>query len=231
MNILIVEDEPPIARSIQKACESILGDRNPRFIITHTLSQASRHMENETFDLCLLDLNLSGEDGFELLKRFTASLYTIIISAYSEKAVTAYEFGVIDFVPKPFKTERLKKAIDRLFQRSHDHSSRAQYMVIPKGNENHLIPVSEIGHFRAARYLIEIHLLSGKTEFLEKPLNQLEKILPSHFLRIHRSCIVDLNQIRSIRHQAGGRYQAVLKNGNILPVNRKQYKKLKKSRM
>lgn len=229
MRVLIVEDEPPIATSIQNTCETILKDRNPSFQIAHTLPAAIKNMEEESFDLCLLDLNLSGDDGFELLKQFTASLYTIIISAYSERAITAYEYGVIDFVPKPFKADRIKKAIDRFFQRSHNHSSKAQFIVIPWQKENRLVPISEIGYFKSARYLIEVHLLSEKVELVEKPLNQLEKILPSHFIRIHRSCIVDINQIESIRHHLGGKYRATLKNGDILPVNRQQYKLLKKA--
>ena len=109
---LIVEDEPPIASSIKQSLDTILKGNDPEFYITHTLREAMTLAENKNFDLCFLDLNLSGESGFDLLNKFTSSFYTIIISAYSEKAIEAYEYGVIDFVPKPFHLERLKKLLD-----------------------------------------------------------------------------------------------------------------------
>ena len=226
MKILIVEDEPPIALSIRNSCEAILKENAPKYTIVHTLKEAMYYAENARFDICLLDLNLSGADGFELLKKFTASFYTIIISAYSEKAVEAFEYGVLDFVPKPFHNDRLKKAFGRYFQRSHNFSSKAQYIVVHKQAENQLLSLSDILYFKSVRYLIEIHLLSGQVELIEKPLNQLETILPENFIRIHRSYIVDFTHLQVLKHHMGGRYMARLSTGESIPVSRGQYKML-----
>lgn len=227
MKILIVEDEPPIALDIKDLCEEILKDLKVEFTLAYTLTDAITLVEQQSFDLCLLDLNLSGEDGFDLLKRFTARFYTIIISAYSEKAIRAFEYGVLDFVPKPFSRNRLRQALDRYFERNHDYSAKAQYLIVYKQNAYHLVPVGEIIYFRASRYLVEIHLKSGKVELIEKSLNALGQTLPPRFLRIHRSFIVDREMITDFKHHRGGRYQVTLRNGEKLPVNRQQYRQMK----
>ena len=92
MHILIVEDEARIARRLERMCCAILGDSAASVTLAGTLSEAMALIINNPVDLLLLDLNLSGDDGFELLRQAVAgSFHTIIISAYKEQAITAFE--------------------------------------------------------------------------------------------------------------------------------------------
>ena len=117
MRILIVEDESSIAQRIQRMVAEATKQKAV-IKMAYTVDQASLYLKENVIDLLLLDLNLNGKSGFELLQQAVAgSFHTIIISAYKEKAIEAFEYGVLDFVSKPFTQERLQKAIERFEQK------------------------------------------------------------------------------------------------------------------
>jgi len=118
------------------------------------------------------------------------------------------------------QTRRLEKKLE-------EYKHKTEYLVYRERNENHLISVHKIRFFKADRYIIEMHIQQSETQLVEKPLNQLESILPNHFLRIHRSYIVNLNFVESYRYTSGGMYEIQLKDGNVLPVSRSRTKELK----
>ena len=110
-----------------------------------------------------------------------------------------------------------------------EQKKKVQFIVYRKQNENHLISVENVRFFKAERFLIEVHLQNGEVELLEKPLNQLEEILPEHFMRIHRSYIVNLRYVTSYKYVSGGAYEMLLKDGLVLPISRYRVKHLKES--
>ncbi|MFH1197112.1 MAG: LytTR family DNA-binding domain-containing protein [bacterium] len=227
MRILILEDEPPIADYIKASTIALLRDKVKSIDVLYTLEEANDFLKTNKIDLCLLDLNLSGEDGFEILKKFTSmSFHTIIISAHTELAIKAYEYGVIDFIPKTLKIDRLKLAFDRYMGLASGTES-AKYLVTRKNNKNILIPIDEVIYLKADRYLVEAHLLNEKIEIIDKPLNNLENILPQKMFRIHRSFIVNLDFIQSFEHTGHSNYELKLKSGFKLPISRSRYKLLK----
>ena len=78
------------------------------------LDDAEEHLVENEVDVLLLDLNLQGHDGFELLKNQVAkAFHTVVISAYGEKALEAFDYGVLDFIEKPFEAERLLLLVER----------------------------------------------------------------------------------------------------------------------
>ncbi len=226
MRILIVEDEPPIADYIERCTRSLLNDRIRRIDVVHTLDEADFILRKRRVDLCLLDLNLSGTDGYDLLKTaMSMPFLSIIISAHIERAVEAFEFGVIDFVPKPFTVERLQKAFDRYLEIS-AAPVHAKYLAYRLGHENRLLETRDVSYFKATRVFVEAYLHDGRKVLLDKHLNQLEQVLPDRFFRIHRSYIVNLDHIGSYLHTGASRYRMVLKDGTVLPVSRFRYRAL-----
>src|SRR5688572_31129759 len=112
MKILIVEDEPVLAQRLARFCREILGGQLESLRVASMFSEASARLDESPIDLLLLDLNLHGRDGMQLLASSVAgSFHTIIVSANTEQALRAFEYGVIDFVPKPFSRERLEQAL------------------------------------------------------------------------------------------------------------------------
>ncbi len=227
MRILIVEDEPPNAEYLESCICDILDRKIRNIHISLTQDEAFEYLKNHTIDLCFLDLNLSGEDGYDILKR-TVSMpfHTIIVSAHTERAIEAFEYGVIDFIPKPYNIERLRQAFERYFGRA-EIPGQIKYLVFRKRNEHILLAVENIAFFKAVRYLVEAHLENGKAEYLDKPLNRLEQILPKYFVRIHRSYIVNLHFVEAFLHKNSSRYQVRLKGGEDLPLSRTRSRNFK----
>lgn len=229
MKIVIIEDEPLIAREIADYTSEILKDNLKLCKIFYTYEEASEYLATETIDLCLLDLNLNGVSGFEILKNtLVKSFHTIIISARTEQALEAFKYGVLDFIPKPLTRERLREGFDRFNSRVAVGKNEIQHLVVRKHNSNHMISISEILYFEAKDSLVKMHLRGGKHEFIEKSLNRLNQILPGKYIRTHRSYIVNINEIVQYRHKGGGVYELELKTNEKLPLSPTAYKTLQK---
>lgn len=228
MRILIVEDEAIAARGLEKLVREIIGKEIISLKIEKTLLGAECILEEEVIDLVFLDLNLNGKLGFDLLKNISAeSFFTIIVSGATEKAIQAFEFGVLDFVAKPVSKERLKKALQKLSS-IRVNSKLTKFLSIKKNDKSEIIPIKEINFIQGKNKETLIHKKDLKTEIHKKTLDALSKILPSHFFRIHKSYLVNLRETKFLSSLGAGKYSLELKNGKILPVSRSIYANLKK---
>lgn len=228
MKILIVEDEPPIAEHIERCLRRLLAPGAPRVRLAFTLEEARDRLRAEPFDLCLLDLNLSGSSGYDLLQEALAlPPRVIIVSAHAEQAITAFEYGVVDFVPKPFTLERLGKALERARARR-PGPGRAKYLAYRLGRESRLLEVAAVAYFKGARVFVEARLRDGGRVLLEKHLNRLELVLPPSFLRVHRSYIVAIDLIDRFGRGPSSQPFLRLKDGTLLPVSRRRYPALRR---
>ncbi len=227
MKILIVEDEAVTARRLERMLREALGSKIHSLMLKESLIESEEFLFDHPIDLLMLDLNLNGENGFELLKTAAAGAFkTIVVSGNPERAIEAFDFGVIDFIPKPFDTERLQKALDRL--ESHSRSTQsAKYLSIRKFGKMELIPIDQVLFFQGSGDYVEVHLKNGRVELHTKTLEALENLLPEPFERIHKSYIADLREMLQIRLYGGGKYELELKNGKRLPISRMKYKELK----
>jgi two-component system, LytTR family, response regulator LytT len=228
MRILIVEDEPLIADEIKMLSLQLLKNEIKNVDITYTITKAKEYIKNNQIDLLLLDLNLNGKNGFEILKDMvTENFHSIIISAHIERAVEAFEYGVLDFVPKPITKARLLQAFNRFLGKNVSNNNKLRYIVIKKNNSHTLIDFKDILYFESKRYIVEVHLKNEKKYIIDKSLNHLEQLLPNNFLRIHRSYIIDINELNYYKHIGGGVYNVCLKNNLFLPLSPQKYKELK----
>jgi len=229
MNIVIVEDEPVIAQRIQRQVVEILVEWQPKLIWFDNFDDAQSHLSEKPIDLLLLDLNLHGSDGFELLKTISAeAFHTIIISAYSEQAIKAFEFGVLDFVAKPFNLKRLTQALARFTDKdSHVTASHTKQLAVKKPTGIHLIEIRNLSYVKADGHYTELHLVDETSHLHDKPIDKLAKLLPDNFVRIHRSYITNILHIKSLKISSGGSYQVILTNNGELPVSRGRYSELK----
>ena len=228
MRILIVEDEAVAARGIEKQLRNILGDSIESLKIQHSLTASEIFLQDYPIDLLFLDLNLNGEDGFELLKTAVAgSFHTIIISANTDRAIDAFQFGVIDFVPKPVIEKRLRQAIDRYNNTASNPVEPLKYLSVKKDDRVLLIDIEDILYLEGFDNYVKIHLKNGEIEQHRKTLSLLETILPNHFKRIHKSYILDFREVSNFVVRAGSKYYVELKNKLILPLSRIKYKELR----
>jgi two-component system response regulator LytT len=220
MRILIVEDEPLVRQRLLRLCTELAGTR-ARFDAVADLEAAGDRLQRSVYDGLLLDLNLGGEDGFELLRRAVAGRYhCVVVSAHRDRALLAFEHGVLDFVPKPFSRERLGQALERLLDVGRYRSGSARYLGIWRAQGTALVELAEVVWIRADGDYSELRMRDGRSELHDKSLAALSTVLPTDFVRCHRSYLVNLRHIRSLHSGSGSRYWLVLGDGAELPVGR-----------
>ncbi|NTX01377.1 response regulator transcription factor [Myxococcus sp. CA051A] len=226
MRLLIVEDEPLAARRLARLCEQQLGPDAPPPRVCASLDEARELLAERTVDVLLLDLNLSGEDGFALLEEVAAGAFqTVVVSANTDQALRAFELGVLDFVPKPYTPERLALALARVGSRA---ATPLRALAVRKGGGVVLVPLDSVAYIQGAGDYTELVLRGGGTELSEKSLERLEQLLPADFFRIHRSYLIRVTDIRELISTEGSRTSVELRDGTRLPVGRSRVGVLRK---
>lgn len=226
MRILIVEDEPLVAQRLQREVAGFFGARMQRMVHCDTLAGTRSTLKEEQFDLVLLDLNLYGEDGFMLLDiTGPANFNTIVVSAYVERALTAFDVGVLDFVAKPFSSARLTQAFQRHLDSS--NKARSRKLLVRRLGDIELVEFNAISHIRANGHYSELVMADGGTRFHDQPLEKLLESLGDGFLRVHRSYAVNLAHVLRLKVGAGGRYGIETRFAQAIPVSRSLFPALK----
>lgn len=227
MRVLIIEDEARIAKRLHRMTTSFF-EQNSTISICDSVQKGMAYIENNEIDLLLLDLNLNGENGFDLLETVVSrSFHTIIVSAYTDKAITAFEYGVLDFVPKPFDELRLGQAFKRISNNIKATDEHLKFLAVKKAGNVKLIDIDDLLYIKGAGIYSELHLRNGNLELHDKSLESLTQLLPSCFERIHKSYLVSLGLAEKIIIQTGSKYGLLIKNGELLPIGRSKYKELK----
>jgi len=226
MRILIIEDEPLVAQRLQREVAAFFGGKARHVAHCDTLAGSCVLMHEEHFDLVLLDLNLQGEDGFKLLDTAgPAPFNTIVVSGHVERALTAFDVGVLDFVAKPFSQARLTQA----FQRHLDSAgnARTRKLLVRRLGDIELVEFSAISHVRADGHYAELMMVDGSTRFYDEPLDKLLESLGDDFMRVHRSYAVNLRHVVRLTIAAGGRYGVDTDFAKAIPVSRSLYPSVK----
>ncbi len=219
MRVLIVEDEPPIARRLARLLREVASAEIASIETRTTLADAQHALAGGDVDVVFLDLNLNGRDGFDLLVGATAgAFHTVVVSAHTERALEAFEVGVLDFVGKPFGADRLRTTLGRLRGARAEHPAAA--LAVRTAGRVDLVPVADVSYVRAAGAYAELVLRDGSVRLHGKPLDRLLAVLPASFERVHRSYLVRLDDVVRLRVQEGSRYAVVLASGEEIPVGR-----------
>ncbi|CAM2005610.1 LytR/AlgR family response regulator transcription factor [Acanthopleuribacter pedis] len=227
MHVLIVEDEWPIAEDLQDLIRELLGDKLSSIRIETTLDDGLDSLAERPVDLLFLDLNLHGRNGFDILKQAVACrFHTIIVSANTDRALEAFEYGVLDFVAKPYRAERLRQALARLDGAS-DAGRHLKFLTVRERAGLRMIPIDTLRFIQGAGVYSELHLKNGERVDCEKTLNRLAALLGDRALRIHKSYLVMRGEVRGLQTASGGKHDLILSDGCRLPVSRARYKDLK----
>ena len=225
--VVIVEDFPPVGRSLCRMLTELLPEAE--VALFETMDRARQHMERAEIHLLFLDLNLNGRDGFSLLRDCVArSFHTIVVSANTDRALEAFEYGVLDFVPKPVTRPRLEKALQRMEDPTGTgRAAQTRLFCVHKGGDLQLIDADRVDYIRGAGKYAELVLCGGGEALHDKSLEKLSVLLAPAYIRIHKSYLVAVCRIKSLRVHGGGKYEALLKSGVRLPVGRSRYAALR----
>ena len=229
MNILIVEDERIIAQRLERFVRNILGPGLHHLHASSSLMAAREQIHSQPPDLVFLDLNLKGKDGFELLQDAVAAAFqTVVVSAHTERAFEAFQHGVFDFIGKPFDEPRVAKTLNSYLSNQRGQSE-TRVLAVRKGSGLKLVPLEDIVFIKGANTYSELHLASGAMELHNKSLEQLGRVLPKDWLRVHKSYIVPSSRIQSWVSAEGSNYKVVLSGDVKIPVSRRRYIAFKQS--
>lgn len=233
LKALIVDDERLARKELRSMLDvfeeiSVIGEAS-------NLTDAAGLITSEKPEVVFLDIQLSSETGFDLLERVEKTFKIIFVTAFDEYAIRAFEVNALDYLLKPVNPLRLAKAIDKLTKDRAPNSNQLRKLeyddrlFIEIGERSKFLSVSLISHICASGDYSEIFTSGGEKFLLEKPLREWEERLPEkHFARIHRSTIVNLNEIDGIDTSFNRTLNIRLKHAtDVLPVSRRYAAKLK----
>jgi len=226
MKIAIVEDEYMVAKRLKRFVEQACKGQTYQINVFNTLADADEYLSEQTIDILFLDLNLQGQDGFELLKQqVSRSFHTIIVSANTHRAIEAFEIGVLDFIAKPFNFERVQKALQRT--QLSESRGKSQFLSYKKLGKIELLPIEQILYLKASGHYCEVITTASETILHDKSLDKLLLVLPENFIRIQRSYAVPQQSMQSIKSEEGSKYWLTLTNDDVLPIGRTRIKEVK----
>lgn len=195
-------------------------------------AEANNYLQTFSVDLIITDIMMEGGTGIDFIKGLTNQPLIVITSSHTEYAIEAYELNVIDFIAKPITEERFGKTIQKIKEYSNIKNSikleeqneisleNKDYFYIKDSSEFIKVHYNDILYMESLGNFTKIHVQTGKNPVCLVGLKQLETELPTDkFARIHRSFIVNIDQITSI-------FGDEIKIGEItLPIG-KTYKEL-----
>jgi two-component system LytT family response regulator len=240
----LIADDEPLAR--ERLRFLLAGDeeieiagecRNGREVVAA--------LKERAYDVLFLDIQMPGGNGFSVIEEL-GSVHmpiTVFVTAHNHYAVKAFDVRALDYLTKPVEPERLKAALERvkekissqnalmaqeqfklLLSALHDGArEKREYLkriVVPNGQKDSVVNVDEIEWIEAADYYSCLHV-GPKSLMLRETIKQLAETLdPGKFVRIHRSAIVNIGQVREILR--GGRSEGwvLLANGRRLKMSK-----------
>jgi len=166
-------------------------------------------LQREPVDLLFLDIEMPGINGLSLLKSLSNRPMVIFITAYRNYAVEGFDLDVLDYLVKPVSFERFVKAAGKAleyqrFKQKEDspNSNYPDYLFVHTEYQLTKVFIHEIAYIEGLRNYIRIHLTGSAKPLLSKlSLKAIEERLPAgKFARVHKSFIVLLDKISSIRN-------------------------------
>ena len=197
MKCLVVDDDPLTCDLVEGYLEQIGG--LDYCLKINDGSTALQLLAAESFDVVFLDLQLPGIDGVSLLKALSRDTPVIIISADDQFGAESYQFDVVDYLVKPLEFSRFAKAVLKLKTRSTDSPTPPDDALFLKDKTTiHRIDLARLRYIESQGNYASFVFEDGKPILSLITLSKLLTLLPDHFMRIHRSYIVNLHTIRQI---------------------------------
>jgi len=238
LRVLIADDEPLARRHLVQSLEQI--DNVELCAQCCNGQEALEAVEREKPDLLLLDIQMPGMSGFDLIRQLSTEYAqrVIFVTAYDKYAFKAFDLNALDYLLKPVTLSRLEEALSRYQQgafvsRTPGYRKKllASLESLPTAGDKATITVNDgiqhlvlevdlIDYVEAAGNYICIHY-EDEVHVIRKTLKSLmENLDESVFVRIHRSTIINTRQIKAIRPHINGEYMLTLGDDKRVKVSR-----------
>lgn len=232
MKVIIIEDEKPSARRLQRMLETL--DLKTNTMLHSVEESIAWFQENEHPDLIFLDIQLSDGLSFEIFESIDIKSAVIFTTAYDEYALQAFKLNSIDYLLKPIDDEDLEKAVAKYKTRlpkqqnvTLDFNDIKKLLINPiereykkrfsvkVGQHLKLINIDDIECFYSENKGTYLFTKEGRNYLLDTTLEQLENELePQQFFRINRKFFVNIKAIKDMVSYTNSRLQIKLNNYN-----------------
>ena len=209
---------------------------------------SSGHLSTAMSGSILVTEQMPNISGFEVVETIGVEELpeVVFVTAYDEFALRAFEINAVDYLLKPFDEARLKRAVEqakreirrqtpsreveeklrRLLKEVRSEPKYLKRIPVKSARDTTLVLTEEIDWISAAGHYLELHVGCEK-HLIREHLNRLEaKLDPEKFVRIHRSIIVNLDNIKSLHPLFNGDHLLILNNGQELNLSRTYHEKL-----
>ena len=255
LRVAIVDDEKPARDRLKRLLAAIAGLEIAGE--ASDVASAVELIDRERPDLCLLDVQMPGGDGFDVLRRAAHTPQIVFTTAFDHYAVRAFEVRSLDYLLKPVHKDRLHEAVERARRLTGPAASQPAAMLrlleeiraglpapaaepgaaraatplrIPakRGAKILLLDPADVVWFESENELVHARTPEGRA-MVGRPLGELEELLAGSFFRIHRGYLVNLSRVGAIVPEDGGTYRVVMKDEahTALPLSRRQAQKLR----
>jgi len=203
LNVLVIDDE----RLVRKDLISLLSAYDNVTVVgeAEDVPSAVKAIDRLNPDVIFLDIQMPGDSGFDLLEKNDVEAQIIFITAYDEYAIRAFEVNALDYLLKPVSPDRLAKALKRLDLKDQETFARTRRLdyhdrlFLMLGRHFKFLKVSTILTITAAGDYSEVLTSDGNKGLTLKSMKEWEARLPAqHFIRIHRSTIINMEFIERI---------------------------------
>ena len=239
---LIVDDELPARQRLIR----MLADIESVTVVgeAHDGLRAIELTEQLRPDLILLDIQMPGLSGFEVLEALAHPPLVIFVTAYDEYAIRAFEVNALDYLLKPFSRERLQRAIHRAQQSlTEEHGDAARFgallqslatqgcylnrLAVHDGDHIRVLDVQQVDWIEVADERVAIHV-GDQAYPVRRTLSELEARLdPASFFRTHRSAIVNLARVSEVIPWFKGSHKLRLSSGVEVDLSRARARALR----
>ena len=232
MKVIIIEDEKPSARRLQRMLNSL--DIKVETLLHSVKESIDWFQNNEHPDLIFLDIQLSDGLSFEIFDAVNITSAIIFTTAYDEYALQAFKLNSIDYLLKPIDDEELETAVNQYKTRmppqqsvtldfneikkmltnpiERDYKKRFSVKV---GQHLKLVNIDEIECFYSENKGTYLHTAEGRNYLLDTTLDQLQDELePQTFFRVNRKFFVNIHAIKDMISYTNSRLQIKLKSFN-----------------
>lgn len=243
MQALIIDDEKLACTRLRR----LLGKYHQIEVVgeAHNGKEALEVIKKTSPDVIFLDIKMPLLSGLEMLQRLQNPPAVIFTTAFDQYALQAFEENAVDYLVKPVSEEKLDRAVTKLFKLFREDTvhtvdlekllnsiqkkeSTIRRFSVRIGDRMFIVPDRDIMYFEAQDKCTFLYTKSDNY-IIPFTLRELEKQLDrDSFIRVHRSAIVNVDQIQSIHRWFAGKLKLKMKNGNEVMVSQGYAKKFRK---
>jgi len=204
-------------------------------------ASAIETIERAQPNLVFLDVQMSGMDGFEVVENIDLPTMpaVVFVTAHDGHALRAFEIHALDFLLKPFDERRFAKSLERareqiarrngsviddrllsLIQELRSERKYSERLIVKSGGRVFFVRTEEIDWVEASGNYVKLHTRSDAHVLRESMKNMEAKLDPKTFVRIHRSAIVNVDQIKELEPWFHGEYIVIMRDGTRLTASR-----------